>query len=391
MNEDLVSVCFTTPQKGWVLSEEGTLLSTDNAGMSWQTTGLGSGTFTGVCFTGPDHGCVTGYDNGSFILLTTNGGADWTQIGHEQATRLNDVYFHDSQTGWTVGIKDGMNFNLYTDDGGQTWTPQMDIFVMDAELFGVSFRDALSGDVCGADGAFFSTNSGGTSGWAMNISIPSLGVDLYSVSNWGMFNGCAVGEDGTALYTTNKWSSYIETTTNVGQDLHAVSAAPGTNKLWAAGEDGIIIHTPNYIFGWMTQVSGVTEDLNDIHMLDENNGWAVGDNGTILRYGLLPGIVEDDVSRLTIYPNPARGRVNIHLPVEGPQRVKVVLCDVGGREMATVIDRELPGGEHVVQFDTRQLTAGIYFLKTSVCYTPSVYRSSQGIQQLSVDKLLVLD
>lgn len=33
---------------------------------------------------------------------------------------------------------------------------------------------------------------------------------------------------------------------------------------------------------WKLQVSGVTSQLNDIHFIDQVNGWAVGETGTIV-------------------------------------------------------------------------------------------------------------
>lgn len=381
VSEKFISVCFTDAQHGWILSEDGTLLSTENGGSSWQTMDLGSDTYTCVHFTDQNHGCITGHGDSSVIMVTTNGGTDWTTVEHEKAYHLNHVYFHDGDIGWAVGVKDNMNYNLYTDNGGNTWTPQMDIFVMNAELYCIHFRDALTGNTCGAEGAFFTTNSGGISGWAMNISIPSLGVDLYSIYNWGMLNGSAVGSNGTALYTTDNWGSYIETTTNVTVNLYGVSGVPPTNKLWACGEGGTIIYTSNYIFGWIAQPTPVTKHLNDIQMIDENNGWAVGDNGTILKYGLLPGINELDISGLEVFPNPTRGIVDCRLSIVDLGFVELKLFDPQGREVAVIVDQVLTPGEHSFQFDTGQLTPGVYFLR----------QSAVGSWQFAVRKLVVLD
>jgi hypothetical protein len=97
-----------------------------------------------------------------------------------------------------VGITDGMNYQIGTVDGGQTWVSQSSIFVQNAELFSVHFRDSQFGNACGADGAFFYTGNGG-SNWGLNIAIPYLDVSLYDLCNWGMFTGCAVGTSGTAI------------------------------------------------------------------------------------------------------------------------------------------------------------------------------------------------
>jgi photosystem II stability/assembly factor-like uncharacterized protein len=293
---------------------------------------------------------------------------------------LNDVFFSDTDHGWTVGIKDNLNYILHTLDGGQNWTDQSGPFVQGAELQSISFRDNNSGSTCGDAGAFFITNSGGNS-WALEISIPSLGVDINCVKNWGMFNGCAVGGNGTALYSINKWSSYAETTTNTGEDLLAVSADPLTNKLWAAGKNGTIIYTSNYLLGWITQPTGTTDDLADIYMIDENNGWAVGKNGTILWFGENTELDEfnsrPSVLKVDIFPNPTRGIFDIEFSINNGQYVTVAIFDVHGREMMRLLDAELPAGDHVVKTNMIGLPEGVYLCKLAA-----------GKRQLATRKIL---
>jgi len=316
VTEDLISLSFTDETHGWILSEEGTLLKTTDGGDSWQTSNVGSGRFTSIYFTSQTHGCITATLDSSLIFLTNDGGDTWQEIDHPHAQRLNDVYFANDLIGWTVGVQDDKNFNLYTSDGGLTWSPQMDIFIMEAELFSVSFRDEEIGTTCGADGNFFVTNSGGVSGWAMDISIPSLGIDLFDVVNWGDLKGCAVGTMGTALYTAN------------------------------------------YLLGWGIQNSGVTTDLYDIDMLSENNGWAIGDHGTILHFTEGSSVGEDTFPGITIYPNPTKGL--IYLEMKNQQDTQVSLLDMTGKMLLT---KNITDHLSHIEIDTSPFPAGIYFLR----------------------------
>jgi photosystem II stability/assembly factor-like uncharacterized protein len=338
------------------------VLTTTDGGQSWETTSLVEGTYTCMYFADADHGCALGYNDSSFIMVTEDGGESWQLPNHPKALRLNSTYFHDADIGWAAGITNGNNYQLGTDDGGQTWLPQSTIYVQGAELFSVHFRDAQSGNACGAQGAFFITNSGGNN-WALNIDIPSLGEDLYDLYNWGMFTGCVVGTSGTALYTTNRWSGYTETNTNTTETLYAVSGAPTTNKLWAAGANGTIIHTPNYMLGWTTQASGTAEDLLDIQMLDENNGWAVGKNGTILQYVTGTGFQDNVFTGFRIYPNPTSGQLTLVLNLPERQPVKMEICDLHGRVVTAALNETLSSGTHLVDIDASQLPEGIYFAR----------------------------
>jgi photosystem II stability/assembly factor-like uncharacterized protein len=382
VDEDLVSLCFIDAQHGWILSEQGTLISTNNGGISWQTAILGSGTYTSVYFVDQENGCVTGYQDSSFIMLTTDGGAVWQMSEHEKADRLNDAFFSEATHGWVVGIQDNLNFILHTTDGGQNWGQQAGPFVQGAELYSISFRDGMSGNTCGKDGAFYTTSSGGAS-WALDISIPALGVDMNGIANWGMLTGCAVGESGTALVTTNKWGTYVETTTNTGQTLNAVSADIATNKMWAAGESGTIIYTPNYILGWVVQNTGVTEHLHDIDMIDESSGWAVGDNGTILRFGENTAVndklkEQDSWIKLEAFPNPTKGVSSFRFLVSGHEHVTLNIYDLHGREVTQVLDARLPAGEHVVQAELSGLAEGMYIVEVTA-------ENRKGRQKLVVE------
>ena len=363
VTEDFVSVCFADEQQGWILSDQGSLLTTTDGGQTWLTSSLSDGTYTGLCFSDADHGFAVGYNDSSFILKTDDGGATWELVDHPKALRLNDVYFNDVDVGWAVGIYDNKNYQLHTVDGGQNWEPQSSISVLEAELFSVHFRDSQSGNTCGADGIFFSTNNGGDN-WALDVSIPSLGEELFCVYNWDMFNGCAVGTSGTALVTTNKWGSYTETNTNTEEALMAVTKSPSSNKLLAVGTNGTILYTQNYLLGWGTQTSGTSEELTDILMISDDLGWAVGKNGTILYYGTGLGMREiKSPYSLAVFPNPTTGPLHCIIRTQIQGNVKFSVSDLRGREIALVSENQLPAGTTSCQLELSFLPDGIYFLR----------------------------
>lgn len=362
--EDLVSVDFYDELNGWVVSADGTILSTADGGESWSSHAFPQYHFTSIHFASIDQGYIVGwYDevqDSSLILKTTNGGASWTECDHPKVNRLNAVYFASPSIGWAVGTYDEFNLNccLYTSDAGEGWTTQMEVLVSGAELFGVHFRDQQTGVACGADGAFLHTNSGGTLGWSFNIAMPL--VNLNSVWNLGSQHGCAVGENGTVLYTINDWYQYFEQVSGTTDDLNSVHADPASNNLWAVGNNGTIIHSPGYLVGWTTQSSGTAEDLNDVHMLSPAEGWAVGDNGALLKYS-----AGTNVSRalnnlnLTIIPNPTDGVIKIYMGRR--QHIKrIEVIDILGQVSRTFLP------EQTLQSyvaDLTDLQEGIYFVK----------------------------
>ncbi|MBK9099546.1 MAG: T9SS type A sorting domain-containing protein [bacterium] len=55
------------------------------------------------------------------------------------------------------------------------------------------------------------------------------------------------------------------------------------NNGWAVGDSGTILKTTDDGINWIEQQSNVTNKLNAVCFIDANNGWAVGDGGTITR------------------------------------------------------------------------------------------------------------
>ncbi len=60
----------------------------------------------------------------------------------------------------------------------------------------------------------------------------------------------------------------------------------------------------------------------------------------------LPDIPEADVQLLPPYPNPSRGPVTIPLRLARPMRVRLVVYDLLGREVARLVEGPLAAGEH---------------------------------------------
>jgi len=62
-------------------------------------------------------------------------------------------------------------------------------------------------------------------------------------------------------------------------DVHAVD----TNYVWAVGENGLILTTENGGQTWSIQASGTRNKLNSVFFYSSSIGWAVGDSGIIVR------------------------------------------------------------------------------------------------------------
>jgi photosystem II stability/assembly factor-like uncharacterized protein len=107
-----------------------------------------------------------------------------------------------------------------------------------------------------------------------------LGVDFIDTSH-----GCAVGTQGTVLYTADGGNTWVQVLTPVASTLTAVSMVDG-DLVYAVGSVGTVLVNYTTSQGsnatWYQLAQPYGDDLMAIRMLDANNGWAVGKNGRIL-------------------------------------------------------------------------------------------------------------
>jgi hypothetical protein len=99
----------------------------------------------------------------------------------------------------------------------------------------------------------------------------------------------------------------------------------------------------------------------------DSNGTEIIDMGAY-EFGAVPvGMDQFQVSssrfQVEVYPNPTQGIVDCQFSVVDFQRVSLKIYDLHGREVAMVVDKWMPVGEHVIKFDVSDLPAGFYFIR----------------------------
>jgi len=240
-------------------NSSGLILCTNNGGESWSNTKL-EGMFNipmAVCMVDADVGYLTslGIPNPR-IYRSDNGGRSWTEqtLPGDPRSLLNDIFFLDQNTGWTVGG----DLAFYTTDGGATWNPATVPALADGlQLNGVHFSDATHGLAVGGDP--------GEEGdeWTDPVP-PSSGFILRS-------------DDGG--------HSWQMVTDGYAGSLLRVWAADGQNA-WAVGggEAGLILNSSDGGSSWDQQTVpsggyGPADYVADVAFVDSQVGYAVGNIG----------------------------------------------------------------------------------------------------------------
>ncbi len=75
------------------------------------------------------------------------------------------------------------------------------------------------------------------------------------------------------------------------------------------------------------------------------------------------GLLPSEFSLEQNYPNPFNPTTNINFSLAKYGKVSLTVYDVLGREVATLIDRQMNRGYHQVTFDGSELASGMYFIK----------------------------
>jgi len=219
---------------------------------------------------------------------------------------LNGLDMTSASTGWAVGA-DGLVLCFHN---GQ-WYNSMHPTGYD--LYGVAFGDGY-GFAVGDHGALFRYDG---EAWE-DVSPAGFTVDLRDVACAADGRAWAVGDVGTVLYYDGASWSEVD---GVPTDERLSDVAVGEDGVYAAGDNGVIIHDPGS--GWYVMPTATTAPLrglavtaeaafacgndgallgekdgvwgpvaldvgaanmNDMVLVNDAEGWAVGDECVILKY-----------------------------------------------------------------------------------------------------------
>lgn len=256
---------------------------------------------TDVHFVDEHNGWVVG--SAGVILHTGDGGTTWEVQKSGTDYELEGVFFVDSLNGWAVGGNirpprkenfidrdvGAMGIILHTTDAGKTWLPQV---MGDARwLYDVTFIDKDMGWAVGAFGLVLATDNGGET-WQVQLtgSLKWLNEVCFTNKNHGWI-AC---EDEQVLITTDAGKHWEKITTPEHQDtndwpgvlnsIYFIDKKTG----WTAGRNGNLFKTIDGGKTWNFQIlpckKGIKElvEFQDVHFINKNKGWALSYLGDII-------------------------------------------------------------------------------------------------------------
>lgn len=137
---------------------------------------------------------------------------------------------------------------------------------------------------------------------------------------------------------------------------------------WLSGFNKIY-YSPDSGKSWMSQFECDSLDyINDIFFLNKSNGWAVTNQGKIIKYGTPVDVSVDKLRNTFVreyvlnqnFPNPFNPSTSISYSIPIPGFITLKIYDLLGREVHTLVNEFQKPGNHIVKFNVKNLSSYMY-------------------------------
>jgi photosystem II stability/assembly factor-like uncharacterized protein len=379
---------FLTRTLGFVTTDQGFYASSDG-GSSWSLRNNFTSNPAIAHFDFLDS--LTGWATGhSSLMKTTDGGRSWTTVTLEPNTEsVRGVQFCNQSLGVVFEVREnGSNYAslLVTSNGGTTWTKRtitMREFV--TSWLKMKFTDPEHLWFANQQGLWLSRDTART--WQMFDSVTAFdsGFDMADSLRGFCDDGhYALGftSDGGRTWTRTE-KPFPNQTMDIEIVDPRVSWIP---HALLAGYDGVLFDY-EYGFGIREMPTYTVDLLRRISIVRTGNiadVWVLGSKFQILHNSYMitdvPPAVSEVPSEFRLeqnYPNPFNPTTTIRFTVGGVEgravgrqqsavsQTRLVVYDLLGREVATLLDGQKEAGRYEVTFDGTGLASGVYVCRLS--------------------------
>jgi len=331
---------------------------TNNYGTNWSPAGLQGDEVISFVFSGSTLFAGTA---GHGIYSTTNNGISWIQVNNG-LTNFVIRTLAISGTNIFAGTESGI---FRSSNNGTSWiavnSGLTNTYITSIAVSGSNIFAGTQG------GVFYSTNNGAS--WtAVNNGLTNTLITALTFSGGSLFAGTQNGVFRTTNNGTN-WT-FIGLT---GATFSALLDIPGTGLL-AANNLGNVFLSTNNGSNW----SNVSTGLPNMGILclafipgADPIVFAGNDNSQVYRRLLtqmlsvkvISSIVPLQFNLSQNYPNPFNPNTKIQFALPKNVFLKLIIYDVLGREVETIVNENLKAGTYEINWDATNYPCGVYYYR----------------------------
>jgi hypothetical protein len=295
---------------------------------------------------------------GHGVFLSTNNGISWSPL-NVGLTNLNIYSLTASNYMLFAGTINGGLFSLTI--GGTVWTERNNGFT---SLFVSSI--AFSGGNMYAgflDAGIYKSTNNSVNWFAVNNGLANHDVQSTAVIGTNIYAGTA----GGVYLSTNNGASWNVT----GLMSNIISLAVSGTNLFASNYESVYLSTNNGA-NWINKSQGFNISPVIFDLFITNDYIYAGTSlNSVWRRSLSDIIgVQNIATEIPLqfslkqnYPNPFNSMCNVQFSMCNAGNVKLVVYDVQGREVRTLVNERLQAGTYETSFDGSMLNSGVYFYK----------------------------
>ncbi|MBE2190493.1 MAG: T9SS type A sorting domain-containing protein [Candidatus Kapabacteria bacterium] len=360
----------------FAVGENGMILFTQNQGTDWNK--INSGTIkqlNSICNVGDNKLFCVG-DEGA-IIYSTNNGLNWTDKSFSSIENIKDIAFLNITTGYLASsINISSQSGIYkTTNGGINWV----LKTSNNNFNALQVIDSMKCyGVCRSTSHFIKTTNGGVNWIFKSMTNTGWMESIYFLNENTGFIGGFYGHIYKTSDSGNNW--VLQNLWSTDEDINDICFV-NENIGYAVSEWGKFLWTTNSGNNWtLNRFSNDYQYLTfcTVDFLNQNTGYIAGYDGNIMKTttsGLfLTGTSNSSVdisnyySLSQNYPNPFNPQTKIKFDVPANVRgqtsnVKLIVYDLLGREVATLVNEELKPGTYEADWDGSNFSSGVYFYK----------------------------
>jgi photosystem II stability/assembly factor-like uncharacterized protein len=403
----LRSVHFTDSLCGWAAGNGGVILHTDDGGVSWEVQASQTTyDIADIVFLNRNYGWASAQNYvdppyGTVLLKTSDGGDTWSPEPYAQSDIfINCILFLDSLNVWMGGSPHAL---VKSEDGGQSWEQAaIDTSILAFfPVLSIKFFDENYGYACGGmfeiAGVIWRTWDGGETWYAIGPEFAPAD-EVHELHLYDPITVMGSGGDpdfGYGVAFIRSWDGGLNWEyEEIGlpgnsYDLDFVTEAEAWAPLGARQQ---MICSLDSGKTWEAFATPGGTAIYDIVFPDILHGWAVGDNGAVLKYKAPLGVSADPVEpekapiQVQCYPNPTNGLtiIKFQIPNSKFQKksksqipnypVSLRVYNAIGSMITVIEEKALQGGEYQFEFDAAGLPPGVYYCKLLIDGSGSTVR-----------------